>query len=1150
MVTSEQLREIRWLTTRAVHTGVLSGEYTREVLAVLLAEHNLVPEPGTGPECIVVRHPLGRVWSIETSDGRSWRYRVVFDPARGVRIAPPPAGNDLFTELDAAQRVTAPTAIWWDGRSIIESGECLGIDLEGTLVVDGEFSHVTLGSAASETGEGFLLEPPQIIPFLELQLEKGPLQVWCGWNFAGFDWPTMEYRLPGFRQRLHTTFLSLCKTGWLYDTMLFVKLWDIARYGQLFRFGGRLQAGPWASPSRGIYSLASQSQRWLGFTPPKGEGTSFGEYLGRPREIDEDQAAYALADSMIVAAIQKRLLHDPFTAEVATGSRNFLQRYHGVTLSFDTPVNARPPLPSVVEAEGGLPDDGDPSLYHPLVLQAGARWGWQTHTIQFVSAWAAAWTSANGIDADVEHIVGFLEELDIDLRARTAMFAGQPGLVLEEKTKKGMTERLALPPGADVAAWSERMTATIRRWVRRPAERDKPVDLTVRQVPARQWWRPYPGIVRVARHFPTREALLQGRAPTVLAIEADVCDDYDPAKAAETFKLQGPLAPAGTGTGQRFSAGDVVRWTGSEWEVLSAAAAASERVRIYEAATTRALLGGMMRGSVAPADLMGESAEEDEDEVGSFEPPEEAQREPKPRVVAAPFASPTYPFVDGDTLNTAAMEAYLRECVFPLPPSNEVRGDSPIDAVAVDSSWYQDLIARLRLKRDEWLVVFGVGDVDQIPDPVLREFFMLAKTEKERGAVFTYLPGYPQQRGRLQRMPLEHIIAELNLVGVRRARVHPSIDPLAAATTRSGQRNPNLQQVQTDARHRGAFVAGRDCLLGVNDVGGAEMATQGDIFAHRYRSRLPGKKLLSDYLNEGWDPHLLLAMKFGYSDWRHVWEPILGNRLLRQLKLATTTQAFDKAAAELAAAYPELKIDPAQSGEDNAKNIWISWLARDLIEANNLPLAGEETAKALVKRARDSAKPFNFGVAGGMQPPKIVVVAAIDYGIPITLEAAQQVYRTWGETFPDGKLWLADGANCLVRIAPLPAPVYGYYDKCFTLTGRLRGQLPAAEPISEWRLKRMREEGREPYDKGLNEWHNTQFQGQSADGAKLGLYFAVEEGLRTSNFVHDETGNEVPKARVVEYRQLGIDCMKRGVSRVVRQVVTTIGGNTMERWKK
>jgi hypothetical protein len=153
------------------------------------------------------------------------------------------------------------------------------------------------------------------------------------------------------------------------------------------------------------------------------------------------------------------------------------------------------------------------------------------------------------------------------------------------------------------------------------------------------------------------------------------------------------------------------------------------------------------------------------------------------------------------------------------------------------------------------------------------------------------------------------------------------------------------------------------------------------------------------------------------------------------------------------------------------------------------------------------------------------------------LEEAEEAIEAMLSQYGDVRDWLEDGKGPRYERLnePLPSPVDGYYDNCFVLTGRLRGRLPRAEY---------------GYDKGWNEWHNTQFQGLAIDGVKISLYMAWHEGLRVANFVHDENDYDVPVAMAAEQQQIASDLLVASMKRVVRHVNSTAGSVLMDRWSK
>lgn len=1139
----QQRLAIRRLTIRLSRQGTVPGELPAEpgLMEDVLEEHGVEVEAGTGAT-VVFRHPLGRVYELTPQPGSQggmvWSWQTIFDPVAGLRLEAARPERSLFEEIE---QVAAPASVWWDGETPI-GGKFLGFDIEGTAIMEGELPQVVLASACNERGEGVLILPWQVTAFLKQQHEIHPQQIWVVWNGAGFDLPTLEYRVDGFREELHALLMQRAKRGYLYDSMIFNQLLDIGLYGELPRKGG-LEPGPWAFRTQPIstYSLATATSRWLDIELPKGETFEFGDYVGREHEITLDMASYALGDALVSAAIMQVLYNHPQVARIADKTRDEMRRLRGVMLDFVQPAD-RPPFPECLRLEGGqIWPDGRPDEYEPLVVRNGCRYGWQTYMIQHLGAWGGGWASINGFEVDLQHVIAFADELETDYYARFAELAGQP------------VQRIV---AIDKANGTREVVQTLSQFENAPrqlelaaaalAEEEREATLEIVEIPPLSLIRPFEGIIAAPRHFPHPRFLADQRHP-VYYVVADVTDDYNSVQAARAWRIDrlrvnsrraGPLAEGGTRTGQSFRAGDAIRWNPdtARWVVLEGREAIEWRDRLLERAGEQATL---------PLGRVGEGFTEG---------------------LNYQLVTPS------GTISETMLKLYIRECVFPLPPV-EVFDPwlSPVEQARQAEAFYDALEEEMGLVGEKWMLVYGVRKVEDIPERVIGRYFKLKSVEKELGAVLTYIPGYTElsqaERNKAGRVP--QLIRVLGLEGVRRARVFPSYYMLGAATGRTAQRKPNLQQVKRATRHRNSFVATVNHMLNVVDVGGTEMATQGEINSHRYGSRpeLRGLKLLSDYLNEGYDTHLLTGMQFRFPEQRERWMPLLGNAAAREVKMASTDAAKQVAVEKLMAEPVSAGFKPnmTDSGEDIAKAWWFMTIARDVVAPvmlASLPEPGPaydalwrgmksfrdaktppprkdvafQKAMEAVKDARTTAKPVNFGTAGLMKANRLAELVEIQAGRKLSQEEAEQAIQAWRTIYPDGALWLDDGTQYL-RKGPLPAPEYGYYDASYVLTGRLRGQLPASQPNTG-------------YDEGLNEWHNTQFQGLAADGAKLGIAFAIESGLRVVNYVHDELDNEVPVRRQDEYRQLSQDALMRGMCRVLSRVRVSVGANLMDRWQK
>ncbi len=141
-----------------------------------------------------------------------------------------------------------------------------------------------------------------------------------------------------------------------------------------------------------------------------------------------------------------------------------------------------------------------------------------------------------------------------------------------------------------------------------------------------------------------------------------------------------------------------------------------------------------------------------------------------------------------------------------------------------------------------------------------------------------------------------------------------------------------------------------------------------------------------------------------------------------------------------------------------------------------------------VKEARQTAKPANFGLAGGMGVARFIQAAKEQYGIILTEEQARLLIRTWRETWPEFRHYfnLAQAAT---------AKGYAQVEQLFS--GRFRGGL------------------------SYTEWCNTWFQGLGADVAKSAGWAITRAcydssqgsillGCRVVIFAHDQFIVEVP----------------------------------------
>jgi len=1042
-------RYIRSLVLRSRHTGEFpEWPYTdprTETLVRVLEEHKLKVEERSEHR-LLVAHPRGRKYeltygfSLDDPATKTWAYRTTVDPVNKAK----PVGNkrQLALDFDAGTGPDGPPAsdqLWWDRRRLLD-GRFLSFDLETTLIVEGEYPAIVVASAATETGDAVLIEPEKIVDFLLLHHCHRPNQIWTGWNIAAFDLPCMFQRLPWAHERLYQPVFDRVMQGRMYDAMLFSILWDIGLYGVVYRPDSAVMF-PWFR-GRGVYSLEAQARRWFGLELDKSEQLTFGEYLGRCRDITDSQAAYVLGDSMVAASIQAIIYDHPVTWDIANKASREMVRLGGVVL----------PHP-------------DPGIHPPLHLTANLEYGWQTHTVQFLGAFSLSWLERNGIEVDVDYTFKLLKELEADENRLFARLAGTPGRsILKVDPEKQTCEEVDWFPDPRDAL--------------NPEIYNRPDGSAPPEVFERDWSKEWQRLQNDPDKDPEVYYLID--PPPDRPATNSIADLKN--REGETFSFAKP-----NNTGRLSVAKGQVREYAIQYPLAD-----------FTKDTARGLIAAIKR------------------EGGSV-----------------PTESPYF--------LQRWLAGFHRELDL-----------EPRDKEAV-------------LQKKEWMAFYGTNIISEFPDQVVRLSFQIAEIQKKIATVKSYLPGWKEltrsTKG-ARAMPLKALRTALRLDGVSRGRVFPGFKPLGAASARTAATSPNVQQVERDNRFRACFVSALGYLLVNADYATVEMATQGEIYAHRYH-----KQTLVNYINDGWDVHLLTGMQFRFPDRRDTWHPILGDAALLELKKTTDVEGKRKYSDAFVEAHPEFewrrngggeevlfntRINKDitvfdQAGEDVAKDIWIAMLADALLDKSDLPW---KKKKKEIKIARQAAKPTNFGIPGGMLPNRIRALAKTDYGVDMTPEEAMAAYKAWMQTYPEGVEWIKDGPAYLVEYPSFP--FQPFYDRCFTLTGRLRGNLTKSDegPQQRWKKKSESELPKQGHDEGLNEWHNTQFQGLAADLAKLAMFLIWFEGLVQNNFVHDENQVESPEELADEHAEILERRMREAAARVVRKANIGAAAKKMKIWQK
>jgi hypothetical protein len=354
--------------------------------------------------------------------------------------------------------------------------------------------------------------------------------------------------------------------------------------------------------------------------------------------------------------------------------------------------------------------------------------------------------------------------------------------------------------------------------------------------------------------------------------------------------------------------------------------------------------------------------------------------------------------------------------------------------------------------------------------------------------------------GKLGLSPERVVTAVRSLVEANRqpfCTVHPSYTTMVR-TGRTSCSKPNVQQIPKDSTFRQTFVASPSHFLLAVDYSFIELRTFAATALQRY-----GWSDMADVIKAGVDPHA------------HTAAMMLG-------------------------------VSPEE---------FLTWKDNEAVAETRTVDGKEEVIKLKDRfdKARQMAKPVNFGVPGGLGVASLVSYAHSTYKVDFTFEEAKERRELLTrKIYKELDLYLTeDGAEIVARNlqAPLwevrnelgdthlssirkilagdPRRVDGKpYQRPFvsrvwsSLAGlnknpELKEALEKRQASEELAAKvchagvatltgRMR--GRVRYSQA----RNTPFQGLAADGAALALFELVKEGFRVVGFVHDEILVELP----------------------------------------
>lgn len=392
------------------------------------------------------------------------------------------------------------------------------------------------------------------------------------------------------------------------------------------------------------------------------------------------------------------------------------------------------------------------------------------------------------------------------------------------------------------------------------------------------------------------------------------------------------------------------------------------------------------------------------------------------------------------------------------------------------------------LQGEYWMLKFGVDNIEDLihHDIIIYFWFKVEKLRSQLAFIKSYIPHYSKLskkykalnykfsntlNSKKELMKVKDLFRcwGIDLTKEKIGRLYANFRTLLTSG-RAGCTLPNIQQVERNQEIRDIFVAKDGYVLITSDYASIEMASEAQIYYKRY-----GYSKILELLNKGVDIHFYTGMLFRFPKKRKELRKILEDKDL--LCISLKEGDMDEHYKSLEKKY-KVTFDFRFSGSDAVKSI----LTIIFMKVLNL-------SKKQVKDIRQAAKPINFGVPGGMKPAKIRYVAITEYGINMTEKESEEAFRFFLRLYPEVKRWLDDSKN-YSRFEEDPFFNKKYLYGCVTLSGRLR-RIPDT-------------------NEGHNEWHNTQFQGLTADAVKLAVYkINRHPEMKVVNMIHDEIVVEV-----------------------------------------
>ena len=321
-------------------------------------------------------------------------------------------------------------------------------------------------------------------------------------------------------------------------------------------------------------------------------------------------------------------------------------------------------------------------------------------------------------------------------------------------------------------------------------------------------------------------------------------------------------------------------------------------------------------------------------------------------------------------------------------------------------------------------------------------------------------------------------------------RVHPRFSPLMK-TGRTSCSDPNIQNMPKDGGLRGIYIPEDGYLFLATDFAQLELCALAQSCWSRF-----GRSKMRELINEGADLH------YWFGD-----------------ILATKVGKY---------------FDP--NDKDNEER----------------------------KAFRQRAKAALFGFPGGLGAATFVAYAR-NYKVSISIDDAKELKELWTESFPEMKqhlqprvdeYWTSRNiAMWLSRHKMQDPKVRTLSDLASFLS--IEGWEPddifkAQSEVSAYECRLV--SGRLKRNCTYCAATNMQFQGPSADGAKVGLWEGYVEGWRTVDFIHDEVIQEVPllwtPVQHTEFAAHVEDVLCTSMRRVLPDVKIKASSALMARWYK